>query len=84
MVYNLKMLVYALFNKQNRVYVGMTQNLSKRLLDHNLGRVFSTKGFRPWKVLYHGECGSRINCRVKERYLKSGTGKEFLKSKLPL
>jgi len=76
------MLVYALVNKENRIYVGMTKNLNKRLSDHNFGRVFSTKGFRPWKVLYYEECGDRRNSRMREKYLKSGIGKEFLKNKL--
>ena len=60
----------------------MTKNLSKRLIDHNSGRVFSTKGFRPWKVLCYEECGDRQNARAREKYLKSGVGKEFLKNKL--
>jgi putative endonuclease len=76
------MFVYALVNKQNRIYVGMSQSLSKRLKDHNYGRVFSTKGFRPWRVLYKEECPDRKNARVREKYLKSGVGKEFLKSKI--
>ena len=76
------MLVYALINKNNRIYVGMTKNLYKRLIDHNSGRVFSTKGFRPWEILYHEECGDRKNTRAREKYFKSGIGKESLKNKL--
>ena len=76
------MIVYALVSTERRIYVGMTKCLSKRLTEHNYGRVFSTKGFRPWKVLYYEECGDRKNARMREKYLKSGIGKEFLKSKL--
>jgi len=76
------MIVYALVSRQNRIYVGMTASLSRRLADHNYGRVFSTKGFRPWQVLYQEECGERKNARIREKYLKSGAGKEFLKTKL--
>ncbi|MEX2052431.1 MAG: GIY-YIG nuclease family protein [Candidatus Paceibacterota bacterium] len=76
------MFVYALVNNEKRIYVGMTKNVLNRLEDHNCGRVFSTKGYRPWKVLYKEECIDRKNSRIREKYLKSGTGKEFLKSKL--
>ena len=77
--------VYALkSSKDSRVYVGLSQNVEKRLIDHNLGRVSSTKNFRPWFVFYKEECGNRVNARKKEKYLKSGCGKEFLKSIMPL
>ncbi|MDP2789445.1 MAG: GIY-YIG nuclease family protein [bacterium] len=84
MIYKKSMLVYALVNIQDRIYVGMTQNLQKRLADHNYARVFSTKGFRPWKVLYCEKCSDRKSARTREKYFKSGIGKEFLKSLLPL
>jgi len=78
------MFVYVLVNLQNRIYVGMSQSLNLRLKDHNYGRVFSTKGYRPWSILYYEECADRKSARVREKYLKSGVGKEFLKTKLPL
>ena len=82
LVYNIKMFVYALVNKQNRIYVWMSNSLTNRLKDHNYGRVFSTKGFRPWRILYQEECVDRKSARIREKYLKSGVGKEFLKIKL--
>jgi putative endonuclease len=61
----------------------MTANFEKRIRDHNLGHVFSTKGHRPWKLLYKEEMPDRADARCREKYLKHGVGKEFLKS-LPL
>jgi len=73
------MVVYALISQEGRIYVGQTADLDKRLRDHNLGRVFSTKGYRPWRLLYKEEVVDRVSARIREKYLKSGCGKEFLK-----
>ena len=77
------MYVYALTNHKNRIYVGMTSNLNQRLEEHNSGHVFSTKGYRPWQVLYFEQCKDRQEARRKELYYKSGVGKENLKKLLP-
>lgn len=74
------MIVYALINRNGRIYVGQTKNVEQRLQDHNLGRVFSTKGYRPWKLLYTETVADRIDARRREKYFKHGVGKEFLKS----
>ncbi|OGF82156.1 endonuclease [Candidatus Giovannonibacteria bacterium RIFCSPLOWO2_01_FULL_44_16] len=63
-----------------RIYVGMTQNVNQRTKEHNDGRVFSTKGYRPWKLIYTETQSTRPQARVREKQLKSGYGKEFLKS----
>jgi putative endonuclease len=74
--------IYALTNKAGRVYVGMSKDVEKRLEDHNKGRVFSTKGFRPWTIFFQEKVGNREEARKREKYYKSGYGKEFLKTRL--
>ena len=73
--------IYAISSeKTRRIYVGMSKDVTKRVREHNLGRVFSTKGYRPWRLIYKEKCGiNRGDTRKKEKYLKSGVGKEFLK-----
>ena len=73
--------VYAISaERTERVYVGLSKNVEKRVLEHNLGEVFSTKGYRPWRLIYKEKCGiNRADARRREKYLKSGVGKEFLK-----
>jgi putative endonuclease len=72
--------VYAIQSqKDGRIYVGMSENVELRIITHNNGRVFSTKGFLPWLLIYKEFVGERKNARVKEKYYKSGCGKEFLK-----
>lgn len=74
--------VYAIRStKNNRVYVGMSANVTERVRQHNLGKVFSTKGYRPWVLIYEEKRGiNRGDARKREKYLKSGVGKEFLKN----
>ena len=64
-----------------RFYVGMTENVEKRLIQHNKGMTFSTKGFRPWRLFFVEEYNTRPEARIREKYLKSGIGKEFIKGK---
>ena len=74
--------IYAIKSSvDNRIYVGFTENLEKRIKEHNQGRTKSTKGFRPWFLIYNENVETRIEARKREKYLKSGCGKEFLKNK---
>ncbi len=63
-------------------YIGHTQNLKNRLAYHNAGKVRSTKAYRPWEVAYFEEFGTRDEAIHREKYLKSGVGREWLKMKL--
>lgn len=73
--------VYALKSaRDGRLYVGMSQDVHKRFEDHLNGRVFSTKGYRPWELVFTEEVGpDRTQARNREKYLKSGAGKEYLR-----
>ena len=74
-------IVYAIKSEvDGRIYVGFTKNFEKRLSEHNHGKTKSTKGYRPWKKLYVENIETRLNARKREKYLKSGIGKEYLKS----
>lgn len=72
--------VYALQSKTcKRIYVGFTENLEKRIHQHNSGKTKSTKGYIPWELIYFEVVQDRFKAREREKYLKSGSGKEFLK-----
>ena len=76
--------VYAIKSeKDGRIYVGMCSNTEVRLKEHNVGKTKSTKGFTPWRLIYKEEAINRAEARKREIYLKSGIGKEFLKSLVP-
>jgi putative endonuclease len=73
--------VYALVSEKfNRIYVGLTKNLDLRIKEHNSGRTKSTKHFKPWKLLYSEEANNLGEARLREKELKTGHGREFLKS----
>ncbi|MEO1032823.1 MAG: GIY-YIG nuclease family protein [Bacteroidota bacterium] len=76
------MFVYVLISeKDGRFYVGMTSDIEKRIKEHNSGRTRSTKGYRPWKLFFFEEFDNREEARKREKYLKSGFGKQWIKEK---
>ncbi|MEM9023197.1 MAG: GIY-YIG nuclease family protein [Bacteroidota bacterium] len=75
--------VYAIRSfKDGRIYVGFSQDPIKRLKEHNSGKTRSTKAYRPLHLFYQEEVATRMEARAREKYLKGGLGKEFLKSLL--
>jgi putative endonuclease len=73
--------IYAIKSiKHNFIYVGMTENLDERLVRHNKGYVKSTKRFAPFHLFYSENCEDGLEARKRERFLKSTSGKRFLKS----
>ena len=59
----------------------MSTNVEQRIKEHNNGNVFSTKGYKPWTLIFEEDCGgSRKYAREREKYWKSGVGKEKLKA----
>ena len=56
----------------------MTQDVRKRIIEHNSGKQKYTKGYRPWELVYVKEFSTRNEARIHEKYLKSGIGREFL------
>lgn len=75
------MFVYVIRSlKDGRLYVGMSANVSIRLKQHNMGKTTSTKGYIPWELVYFEELENRVAARKREKYFKSGSGKEYLKN----
>ena len=76
--------VYAIISEVNgEIYVGIAKDPDIRLKEHNAGKNRYTKGLRPWKSLYREFQPDWQAARNREKYLKSGVGKEFLKSLVP-
>lgn len=74
--------VYAITSAvDDRIYVGLSKNPESRLIEHNAGETFSTRPYRPWKLFFiKTGFQSLIEAREVEKTLKSGFGKEFLKT----
>jgi putative endonuclease len=62
-------------------YTGFTNNLDRRLKEHNSGKTKSTKHNKPWKLLFFETFENRIEARLREKYLKSGIGREYIKNR---
>jgi len=59
-------------------YTGCTENLEKRILEHNAGKQRSTRGGIPWNLLYIENYNTLSEARKRESYLKSRSGRRFL------
>ena len=66
--------------KTNRHYYGSTEDLTKRLSNHNGGKVRSTKAFRPWVIHYYETFSTKGEAARRELFFKSIDGYNFLKS----
>lgn len=65
----------------NDIYIGSTENIESRIKLHNLGKVKSTRGYKPWQLLEQREFNSRSEAILQERFLKTGQQKEIIKRK---
>ena len=75
--------VYAILSlKDGRVYVGYSENVNRRLKEHNAGDCRSTKGYRPWKLVFEERVETLGEALKLEKYYKTGSGKEKLKRKI--
>jgi putative endonuclease len=72
--------VYVLYSRlHGQTYVGQTNDLSARLARHNAGQVTSTRRYIPWEVIHTERFETRSAAVRRERWLKSGVGRAFIK-----
>jgi len=75
--------VYLLISeKDNSWYIGYTSNLKERIMQHNSGKTISTKRKLPWRILYYEVSFNIEDAIAREKYLKSGMGRRYLKNRL--
>jgi putative endonuclease len=63
-----------------RFYKGLTANLERRIKEHNSTKTKSTKAYIPWVLVYKEEFQTRKEARDKEKYFKSGIGRDYIKN----
>jgi putative endonuclease len=78
-------IVYVLQSlSDGRTYIGSTNNVNRRIKQHNLGQVKSTKHRVPFKILFTEDFATLSEARKRETWWKSGAGriklKEYFKS----
>lgn len=64
--------------KDNKRYIGCTKNILRRLDEHNNGLVNSTRNRRPLELIYNEEFKNKADAFARERFFKSGKGREYL------
>ena len=75
--------VYLLLSrKDGKLYAGYTNDLVARVKKHNAGKVLATKGRLPMKLIYYEARLDEEEARERERYLKTGWGRNFIITKL--
>jgi putative endonuclease len=74
-----KFYVYAIKSKEGFLYKGMTDNLERRLIEHNDKLLsFWTKRGTDWKLIYKEEYDNKTEALKREKWLKTGVGREYL------
>jgi putative endonuclease len=68
--------------KDGKFYTGYTCDLRKRFNEHNSNKVFSTKSRGPFRLIYYEACINKDDAKTREKYIKSGMGKRYLKNRL--
>ncbi|MFC7336603.1 GIY-YIG nuclease family protein [Haloferula chungangensis] len=66
----------------SKFYYGSTDNLRRRIRDHNSGKNLTTKDSKPWKLIWYGGFANEGEAREFERYLKTASGKAFARKRL--
>ena len=66
----------------SKTYVGITDNIERRLSQHNNGDSFYTKRYLPWEIVHKEEHSDRIEARKREKYLKSAAGRRYLRKEI--
>ena len=71
---------YVLESKSGKRYVGQTNNLERRLFEHNNGLTrYTTKQRTQWKVIYYETFPTRSEAMKREAYFKTGKGRDFVR-----
>jgi len=77
--------VYILISKKdNNFYIGMSDNLKRRMDEHQKGSVKSTKDRHPLVLLCYEAYGNKKEATLREGYLKSSDGKKDIRKRLKI
>ncbi|MBL7866033.1 MAG: GIY-YIG nuclease family protein [Cyclobacteriaceae bacterium] len=64
--------------KSGRYYIGYSADPDRRLLEHNLGKVKSTRNYRPWVKVYAEELDTELQAVRREREIKSQKSRSYI------
>lgn len=68
--------------KDGKLYIGHTNDLRRRIAEHNKGNNFSTKGRLPLILIHYEAFRNQDDSQLRERFFKSGWGRQFIQKAL--
>ena len=74
--------MYILLRSDKKIYTGYTSNLKRRMIEHEKGKVTSTKRYLPVQLIHYEAYQVESDARRREKYLKTTEGKRFLKRQI--
>jgi putative endonuclease len=75
--------VYVLCSQSSgKLYIGQTGDIKRRLKEHQTGLARYTHGKGPWELMFAEEYQTRSEAMARERFLKTGRGRVWLKEKI--
>jgi putative endonuclease len=78
--------VYVIYNSQaEKYYVGQTEDISRRLVQHNdhTYRSYTSRFPGEWKLIHKESVATRSEALKREKSLKTGNGRAYIKSIIP-
>ncbi len=73
-------IAYIIQSESDNLYTGHTNDLKRRLFEHNNGLCKTTKVSKNWEFIYTKTFPTRSEAMRHEKWLKNGHGREFIKS----
>ena len=73
--------MYVLRNSQDRLYIGFTADLERRVEQHQSGKGGWTRGGGPWQLVHHEEFSDRAEALSREKKLKTGRANQELRER---
>ncbi len=74
--------LYILLLKNNKLYKGLSDDLRRRIDEHNRGKVKSTKNLRPIKLIHYESYLNKRDAMRREKFLKTTEGRRLLRQQL--
>ncbi|MBX9893306.1 MAG: GIY-YIG nuclease family protein [Chitinophagaceae bacterium] len=64
------------------MYIGSTNDIDRRLYEHNSGFSIVTKAYRPYSLITYVAVQTEAQARRLEKYFKTGSGKSVLLNRI--
>jgi putative endonuclease len=67
-------------SRPEKIYIGSTNDIKRRIRNHNQGNTRSTRYFTPWILIYNEKYTTRKEALIRERQLKKWKNRKRIDS----